>query len=165
MIDFALGNVDIPFIKILRLLRTLRPLRVVSHSKSLRLIVSALFTSAGAIINVSVVIAVVWLMFGIYGINTYKGAFFYCSEDKYFYHLQQTCEEAGHTWQAYDSNFDNIGNAMMTLFVVSSLEGWPDIMYQALDVVGYEKGPKFENQTYQSIFFILFILVGCFFFL
>ena len=54
---------------------------------------------------------------------------------------------------------------MMTLFVVSSLEGWPDIMYQALDVVGYEKGPKFENQTYQSIFFIFFILVGCFFFL
>ena len=87
MIDFALGNVEIPFIKILRLLRTLRPLRVVSHSKSLRLIVSALFTSAPAILNVSVVIAVVWLMFGIYGINTYKGAFFYCSEDKYFYHL------------------------------------------------------------------------------
>lgn len=129
MIDFSLGNVELPFIKILRLLRTLRPLRVVSHSKSLRLIVSALFSSTGAIINVSVVVLVVWLMFAIFGINTYKGQFFYCSEDKYFYHLKQTCEEAGHTWQVYDSNFDDILNAMMTLFVVSSLEGWPDIMY------------------------------------
>ena len=29
----------------------------------------------------------------------------------------------------FDSNFDNFINAMMSLFVVSSLEGWPDIMY------------------------------------
>ena len=165
MIDFSLGNIELPFIKILRLLRTLRPLRVVSHSKSLRLIVSALFSSTGAIINVSVVVLVVWLMFAIFGINTYKGQFFYCSEEPYFYHMQQTCEEAGHTWQVYDSNFDDILNAMMTLFVVSSLEGWPDIMYQALDIVGYDKGPAFENATSQALFFILFILVGSFFFL
>ena len=165
MIDFGLGDIDLPFIKILRLLRTLRPLRVVSHSKSLRLIVAALFSSTGAIINVSVVVLVVWLMFAIFGINTYKGQFFYCSEERYFYHLKQTCEEAGYTWQAWDSNFDDILNAMMTLFVVSSLEGWPDVMYQALDIVGVDKGPAFENQTSQAIFFILFILIGSFFFL
>ena len=45
----------------------------------------------------------------------------------------------------WDSNFDNIGQAMMTLFVVSSLEGWPDIMYHSLDIVGEDKGPQFEN--------------------
>lgn len=79
MIDLALGDVDIPAIRILRLLRALRPLRVVSHSQSLRLIVSALFSSGGAIANVSVVVLVVWMMFAIFGINTYKGTFFYCS--------------------------------------------------------------------------------------
>jgi hypothetical protein len=31
--------------------------------------------------------------------------------------------------------------------------------------VGIDKGPAFENQTSQAIFFILFILVGSFFFL
>jgi hypothetical protein len=49
LIDFALQGVEIPAIKILRLLRTLRPLRVISHDKSLRLIVTALFGSMGAI--------------------------------------------------------------------------------------------------------------------
>ena len=53
----------------------------------------------------------------------------------------------------------------MTLFVVSSLEGWPDIMYQALDIVGIDKGPLFEEQTAQAGFFITFILIGSFFFL
>ena len=54
---------------------------------------------------------------------------------------------------------------MMTLFIVSSLEGWPDIMYHSLDIVGENKGPKFENSVEQSIFFIVFILIGSFFFL
>lgn len=35
LFDFFFRNVDIPFIKILRLLRTIRPLRVISHNKSL----------------------------------------------------------------------------------------------------------------------------------
>lgn len=165
LVDFFLRNVEIPFIKILRLLRTLRPLRVISHNRSLRLIVTALFESVGSIFNVSIVIIVVWLMFAIFGINSYKGQFFYCSKDKYFYHLKQTCEEAGGVWERWDSNFDNILEAMMTLFIVSSLEGWPDIMYHALDTVGEDKGPAFENDVGQSIFFIVFILIGSIFFL
>ena len=47
----------------------------------------------------------------------------------------------------WDSNFNNILEAMMTLFVVSSLEGWPDIMYHSLDIVGEDKGPAFENDV------------------
>ena len=54
---------------------------------------------------------------------------------------------------------------MLTLFIVSSLEGWPDIMYQSLDVVGIDKGPYLENSVANAIFFILFILIGSFFFL
>ena len=50
LIDFSLQGVDIPAIKILRLLRTFRPLRVISHNKSLRLIVTALFGSMSAIV-------------------------------------------------------------------------------------------------------------------
>ena len=73
LIDFFLRNVELPFIKILRLLRTLRPLRFVSHNISLKLIVTALFESVGSIFNVSVVVLVVWLMFAIFGINSYKG--------------------------------------------------------------------------------------------
>ena len=31
---------------------------------------------------------------------------------------------------------------MMTLFIVASLEGWPDIMYQSIDVTKRDNGPK-----------------------
>jgi len=49
------------------------------------MIVAALFKSFGDIINVSFVVMIVWLMFAIYGMNTYMGMFFYCSKEKYVY--------------------------------------------------------------------------------
>ena len=54
---------------------------------------------------------------------------------------------------------------MVTLFVVSSLEGWPDIMINSLDISKMGQGPIKENNTRGMIFFIIFILIGSFFFL
>jgi hypothetical protein len=53
----------------------------------------------------------------------------------------------------------------VTLYVVSNLEGWPDIMRQAIDIVGVEKGPIKEHSKISLIFFVVFILIGSFFFL
>ena len=53
----------------------------------------------------------------------------------------------------------------MTLFIVASLEGWPSIMYQALDKTRVDFGPKYQSNISQAAFFIFFILVGSFFFL
>jgi len=79
MLDMSLSSVNIPIIKILRLLRTLRPLRVISHNVAMKLIVSSLFESVGAIFNVIIVVLAVWLMFGIFAVNIFAGKFFYCS--------------------------------------------------------------------------------------
>jgi len=54
---------------------------------------------------------------------------------------------------------------MMTLFVLSSLEGWPDIMYQAVDSGGFERGPEAGANPASAYFFIVFILIGAFFFM
>ena len=93
------------------------------------MIVSALLDAGGSIINVIVVILMVFLMFAIFAVNTYKGLFFYCSVDKYGIKDQYECFNNGGEWLRYDSNFDNVIEAMMTLFIVSSLEGWPGIMH------------------------------------
>ena len=91
IIDMALTNTDIPALKVLRLLRMIRPLRVISHNPQLKMIVAALFESVGSIVNVSVVVIIIWLMFAIYGMNTYMGMFFYCSERPYTYNTKWVC--------------------------------------------------------------------------
>ena len=90
-IDQSLANANIPALKVLRMLRMIRPLRVISHNPQLKMIVAALFQSAGSILNVSVIVMIIWLMFAIYGMNTFMGMFFYCSEKPYTYNTKWVC--------------------------------------------------------------------------
>ena len=113
----------------------MRPLRFISHNVALKMIVVALLESMGGIFNVTIVVLMIRLIFAIMGVNTFGGKFFYCSIDMYTLSTQIECEFAGGAWMLYDHNFDNVFAAMKTLFIVSSLEGWPDIMLQAVDAV------------------------------
>jgi hypothetical protein len=54
---------------------------------------------------------------------------------------------------------------MMTLFVVASLEGWPDIMIATVDATGVNKGPEKEATPIYAVFYMIFILIGSFFLL
>ncbi|CAI2364628.1 unnamed protein product [Moneuplotes crassus] len=165
IIDLAFDGINVPVIKVLRLLRTLRPLRFISHNSQIKIVVEALIQSVGHIFNVLIVILVVFLMFAILGVNLFGGKFQYCTIETYEIKMREECLEIGGIWKTYDSNFDNTINAMLTLFVVSSLEGWPDIMYQATDATSIERGPKEDASYYYSLYFVFFILVGNFFFL
>jgi len=165
LIDLALEGVDLPIIKILRLLRTLRPLRFISHNSEMKMVVVALFSSIGGIFYVAIVIIIVWMMFAILAVNLFGGRFQYCSIEPYQHHTELECLLANGEWQTYDSNFDSVPQAMLSLFVIASLEGWPDIMYQAVDATGVEKGPVKEASPQNAYFFIIFILVGSFLFL
>ena len=129
LIDVSISSIDLPVLKILRLLRTLRPLRFISHNKAMKTIVTALLESIGGIANVMVVVLIVWLMFAILGVSFFAGKFFYCSDETYTLSDQKSCEAAGFTWKRYDSNFDDVVQAMMTLYVLASLENWPDLAY------------------------------------
>jgi len=64
----------------------------------------------------------------------------------------------------HNSNFDNVPEAMQTLFIVSSFEAWPEIMYNAIDGIE-SKGPIRDASPFSAYYFITFILVGSFFFL
>lgn len=59
---------------------------------------------------------------------------------------------------------DNLFNAMLSLFVLSTLEGWPDYFFNFMD--SSELGPvKNSQQVMTLIFFITFIFVGSLFLL
>ena len=78
LIDMAISQVNIPMIKVLRLLRIFRPLRFVTHNLNMRIIVTALFRSFGAICNTLIMVIVIWLMFSIVGVSFFAGKFQYC---------------------------------------------------------------------------------------
>lgn len=64
-----------------------------------------------------------------------------------------------------NQNFNNVWNAMLTLFEISTTEGWVDVMYSATDATEPMKQPQRDIQEGWSLFFVAFILVGAFFIL
>jgi hypothetical protein len=147
-IEFGVSEVNIPAIKILRLLRTLRPLRFISHNVSMKIVVIALLESIGGIFNVVIIILIIWLMFAILGVSLFAGKFYRCeiNSDGDTTELDRdACDAAGFDWRNADSNFDNVLQALVTLFIISSLEGWPDIMYNAVDATSVDQAPEKNN--------------------
>ena len=165
ILDMSLTGSDLEAMKILRILRTLRPLRIISNNEAMKLIVNALIMSINHILNVCLVIFFVFLIFAIMGVNFYSGKLQYCSVDKYLLHTQMDCEREGGSWKTVQHNFDDVGRGMMTLYIVASLEGWPEIMHTTLDITVVEHGPLKENKLHNMVFFVIFIMIGSFFFL
>ena len=114
----------------------------------MKLIVSALFESAGAIANVVVLVVACWLMFGIFCMNLFAGKFYYCNMNgstDYTLLTIYACENAGGDWKPWVENFDNILQAMLVLFCESSSESWPDVLYRAMDASAVDYGPVIES--------------------
>lgn len=162
-LDWSISNYDIGYLKILRLLRTLRPLRFISHNENMKVVVSALIESFSGIINVCILIFFVWVMFAILAVNLLEGQFHYCDVSDIYGISKAECLAMGKEWKNFPYNFDNIINAMQTLFVVSSLEGWPDILKAALDANSEDEGPIENNNTWAVFYFFFLVMLSSFF--
>ena len=43
------------------------------------------------------------------------------------------CYDNGGEWVLYDTNFDNVANGMITMFILMTTEGWVQIMWHGVD--------------------------------
>lgn len=111
----------------------------------------------------------VWVMFAILGSNLMQGKMGYCSVDQdphfnpYGVGKKACLETYKGTWQLRDSNFENIGEGVITLYVLSTLEGWPNILGWAMDANDESDGPIFNNSITNGMFIVFFILFGSLF--
>ncbi len=112
-----------------------------------------------------------FLIFGIIAISYFKGKFYYCySENIDFIKSLQIkskwdCLNSGAAWLNRPYSFDNIFIAMMTLFQMSTTEGWADIMFVSISTTEIDYVQIENNNPVWVLFFIAFIIVGSFFLL
>jgi hypothetical protein len=71
----ALAGVNL---SILKLLRTLRPLRIITRNEEMKIMVSSLAQSLFGIFNVLIICLCVYLMFAILGMNLLQGKLNFC---------------------------------------------------------------------------------------
>uniref|UniRef100_A0A670J9V4 Voltage-dependent T-type calcium channel subunit alpha-1G n=1 Tax=Podarcis muralis TaxID=64176 RepID=A0A670J9V4_PODMU len=158
------GTKILGMLRVLRLLRTLRPLRVISRAQGLKLVVETLMSSLKPIGNIVVICCAFFIIFGILGVQLFKGKFFVCQgEDTRNITNRSDCAEASYKWVRHKYNFDNLGQALMSLFVLASKDGWVDIMYDGLDAVGVDQQPVMNYNPWMLLYFISFLLIVAFF--
>ncbi|KAI5623256.1 voltage-dependent T-type calcium channel subunit alpha-1G isoform X2, partial [Silurus asotus] len=158
------GTKILGMLRVLRLLRTLRPLRVISRAPGLKLVVETLMSSLKPIGNIVVICCAFFIIFGILGVQLFKGKFYVCyGEDTRNVTNKSDCLLAKYKWVRHKYNFDNLGQALMSLFVLASKDGWVDIMYDGLDAVGVDQQPMMNHNPWMLLYFISFLLIVAFF--
>ncbi|XP_077074743.1 sodium channel, voltage gated, type VIII, alpha subunit a isoform X4 [Siphateles boraxobius] len=139
-------------------------------------VVNALVGAIPSIMNVLLVCLIFWLIFSIMGVNLFAGKYYYCynqTEKAYFdidtvnnksdclYLMEQNFTEV--RWKNVKINFDNVGAGYLALLQVATFKGWMDIMYAAVDSRKVGDQPKYEDNIYMYIYFVIFIIFGSFF--
>uniref|UniRef100_A0A8B9HHA7 Voltage-dependent L-type calcium channel subunit alpha-1C n=1 Tax=Astyanax mexicanus TaxID=7994 RepID=A0A8B9HHA7_ASTMX len=171
LISSGIQSSAINVVKILRVLRVLRPLRAINRAKGLKV---SLHRSLSCVFVSWRAKSIISLSLSLYFI--FQGKFFYCTDSSK--QTQTECrgtyilykdgnvgkpERAQRSWENSDFNFDDVLQGMMALFAVSTFEGWPGLLYRAIDSHAEDVGPIYNYRVVISIFFIIYIIIIAFF--
>ncbi|CAH8488523.1 unnamed protein product [Schistosoma rodhaini] len=176
LVSFVLQNQTISAVKILRVLRVLRPLRAINRAKGLKHVVQCMIIAIKSIGNIVLVTFLLEFMFAVIGVQLFKGKFYSCTDISK--HVEEDCKGqfieykdmsledpilSEREWKNSDFNFDNVPNALLTLFAVSTFEGWPSLLYRSIDSNAEDHGPITNYRPIVAFFYITFIILIPFF--
>ncbi|KFV48706.1 Voltage-dependent L-type calcium channel subunit alpha-1S, partial [Gavia stellata] len=176
LISMGIESSAISVVKILRVLRVLRPLRAINRAKGLKHVVQCVFVAIKTIGNIVVVTTLLQFMFACIGVQLFKGKFYRCTDPSkmtekecrgYFINYVDgdptQIELQERVWLHSNFHFDNVFSAMMSLFTVSTFEGWPELLYMAIDTNAEDAGPIYNYRVEIAMFFIIYIILIAFF--
>ncbi|NXF71457.1 CAC1S protein, partial [Sclerurus mexicanus] len=176
LISMGFESSTISVVKILRVLRVLRPLRAINRAKGLKHVVQCVFVAIKTIGNIVVVTTLLQFMFACIGVQLFKGKFYRCTDPSKL--TEKECrgqfinyvdadptqiEVQDRVWVHSNFHFNNVFSAMMSLFTVSTFEGWPELLYMAIDTNAEDAGPIYNYRVEIAMFFIIYIILIAFF--
>ncbi|KAF6734847.1 putative voltage-dependent R-type calcium channel subunit alpha-1E, partial [Oryzias melastigma] len=181
LVAFALTNVmgnnkgrDIKTIKSLRVLRVLRPLKTIKRLPKLKAVFDCVVTSLKNVFNILIVYKLFMFIFAVIAVQLFKGKFFYCTDSSkdtekacqgyYIDYGKDKKEMKKREWKRHEFHYDNVIWALLTLFTVSTGEGWPQVLQHSVDVTEEDRGPSHGNRMEMSIFYVIYFVVFPFFF-
>ncbi|XP_026077296.1 voltage-dependent P/Q-type calcium channel subunit alpha-1A-like isoform X3 [Carassius auratus] len=166
---------DISVIKSLRVLRVLRPLKTIKRLPKLKAVFDCVVNSLKNVLNILIVYMLFMFIFAVVAVQLFKGRFFYCTdESKEFardcrgeylvYERDNEVKSQKREWKKYDFHYDNVLWALLTLFTVSTGEGWPQVLKHSVDSTYEDQGPSPGYRMEMSIFYVVYFVVFPFFF-
>jgi len=179
------GNSSLAGLKAMRLLRTLRPLRLISRAEGVKECFNCLVTSIPAGGQASVLLTVGALAFAVVGVMQFGGRFHICADSQLWTaaiitswtRTNDTGTEtilvrdwldcvggAGMAWYRPPMAFDDVSVSMKTLFESATFSGYSDSLVPAIMGKGPGLQPAWEVNEAVSVpacaFFFLWLVFG-----
>uniref|UniRef100_UPI0037E8EDFB calcium channel, voltage-dependent, P/Q type, alpha 1A subunit, b isoform X2 n=1 Tax=Semicossyphus pulcher TaxID=241346 RepID=UPI0037E8EDFB len=165
---------DISTIKSLRVLRVLRPLKTIKRLPKLKAVFDCVVNSLKNVLNILIVYMLFMFIFAVVAVQLFKGRFFFCSDEskeferdcrgEYLVYERDEVTAQKREWKKYDFHYDNVAWALLTLFTVSTGEGWPTVLKHSVDSTYENQGPSPGYRMEMSIFYVVYFVVFPFFF-
>uniref|UniRef100_A0A3Q2FT87 Voltage-dependent P/Q-type calcium channel subunit alpha-1A n=1 Tax=Cyprinodon variegatus TaxID=28743 RepID=A0A3Q2FT87_CYPVA len=165
---------DISTIKSLRVLRVLRPLKTIKRLPKLKAVFDCVVNSLKNVLNILIVYMLFMFIFAVVAVQLFKGRFFYCTDEskefardcrgEYLVYEKEEVKAEKREWKKYDFHYDNVAWALLTLFTVSTGEGWPQVLKHSVDSTYEDQGPSPGYRMETSIFYVVYFVVFPFFF-
>uniref|UniRef100_A0A3Q1HDQ3 Voltage-dependent N-type calcium channel subunit alpha n=1 Tax=Anabas testudineus TaxID=64144 RepID=A0A3Q1HDQ3_ANATE len=165
---------DINTIKSLRVLRVLRPLKTIKRLPKLKAVFDCVVNSLKNVLNILIVYILFMFIFAVIAVQLFKGKFFYCTDEskglekdcrgQFLDYDRDDVEAQPREWKKYEFHYDNVLWAFLTLFTVSTGEGWPLVLKHSVDATYEDQGPSPGFRMETSIFYVVYFVVFPFFF-
>uniref|UniRef100_A0A3Q2QKX1 Calcium channel, voltage-dependent, N type, alpha 1B subunit, a n=1 Tax=Fundulus heteroclitus TaxID=8078 RepID=A0A3Q2QKX1_FUNHE len=165
---------DISTIKSLRVLRVLRPLKTIKRLPKLKAVFDCVVNSLKNVLNILIVYMLFMFIFAVIAVQLFKGKFFYCTDEskalekdckgQFLDYDKETVAAMPREWKKYEFHYDNVLWAFLTLFTVSTGEGWPTVLKHSVDATFEDQGPSPGYRIEMSIFYVVYFVVFPFFF-
>uniref|UniRef100_A0A8C6TWL1 Voltage-dependent P/Q-type calcium channel subunit alpha-1A n=1 Tax=Neogobius melanostomus TaxID=47308 RepID=A0A8C6TWL1_9GOBI len=165
---------DISTIKSLRVLRVLRPLKTIKRLPKLKAVFDCVVNSLKNVLNILIVYMLFMFIFAVVAVQLFKGRFFFCTDEskeferdcrgEFLVYERDEVKAEKREWKKYDFHYDNVAWALLTLFTVSTGEGWPQVLKHSVDSTFENQGPSPGYRMEMSIFYVVYFVVFPFFF-
>jgi hypothetical protein len=151
------------------------------------MVIAAMVHAMPGIANVALLVLFTFFVFGILGIQLFKGMFVRCNDPSVLHladctgNFTQTTEyyEAANgaaiatkmvynevvsrAWDHSFFNFNHLGMALLTLLQQMFSDGWSVVLYDGMDSTSYDEALQPNARPYMAIYFVVFAIVGNFF--
>ncbi|XP_076348335.1 voltage-dependent calcium channel type A subunit alpha-1-like [Tachypleus tridentatus] len=163
-------------IKSMRVLRVLRPLKTIKRVPKLKAVFDCVVTSLKNVFNILIVYILFQFIFAVIAVQLFNGRFFFCNDEskltrsecegEYFVFVENDKPPEVHKreWDKQPFHYDDVMSAMLTLFTVSTGEGWPAVLQNSMDATYEDYGPLPRFRIEMAIFYVVFFIVFPFFF-
>jgi voltage-dependent calcium channel T type alpha-1G len=148
------------YIRIVRVLRAFRPLRLISRYEGLRIVLRTIAKSIQPVLSTVAILFVAFSIYGILGVQLFMEKFRSCNDSSVT--LKSSCvgtfkdsfgRPQQREWSSSPINFDNLANALVCLFILSTQDDWTNFMWQGIDAVSPDEAPVENTNPGKEVHF------------